>query len=137
MAGARRVTIVDLVLDVVARRQPISVVGINAEIPAVERRKLYGTISTLCRNGLLEVRGHVPRPDGIGRLALYGRASARVVASRARDPGRIDPTALAAAELYWSRTLLAVGTAPFNTATQAELAQIRELRNHGTSTESA
>jgi hypothetical protein len=135
--AARRVTIVSLVLAVVGKSQPISVVGINAAIPGVDRRKLYGTISTLCRNGLLEVRGHIPRPDGIGSLALYGRAGARVVASRARDPGRQDPAALAAAELYWSRTLLAVGTAPFNMATQSEIAQMRELKTHGTTTESA
>lgn len=124
-----------MLLDVVERRQPCSVVAIAAEMPGVDRRKLYSRMSALCRVGRLEVRGKAPRPDGIGMLALYGIASSRVVPTMPRGDERPDPAAVAAAEFYWSRSLLAIGTAPFKVATRSELAQLRELRSHGTSRE--
>lgn len=124
-----------MLLDVVERRQPCSVVTISSELPGVDRHKLYSRMSTLCRLGRLEVRGREPRPDGIGMLSLYGIARGRVTPTVARADDRPDPAAVAAAEVYWSRSLLAIGTAPFKTATTRELAQLREMRPHGTTTE--
>jgi hypothetical protein len=104
---AKRITKVSLVLSVVEARQPISIRCIGQELESMRRDRLCGTVWKLCKRGKLEVRGEEPRPDGRGRVRLYGIGTpgASVPAIDPHNPN--NPVALARAEQRWAEVFSA------------------------------